>query len=101
MLDDLDSLFDEDVDTRDRFAKLLSNLGSRGEHLKLLVTSEQSLLGDTNERFRQGSEKVRCGFPAFSFSGMGDRRGLNIFFASPFVHWPRIYFEAEHRCSIT
>lgn len=59
MLEDVDSLFEAGGDARDRVLKLLSNLCSKGEHLKLLVTSEQSLQRDTNERFRHGSERVR------------------------------------------
>ncbi|CAM9759163.1 unnamed protein product [Ectocarpus sp. 6 AP-2014] len=58
VLEDVDSLFEAGGDARDRVLKLLSNLCSKGEHLKLLVTSEQSLQRDTNERFRHGSERV-------------------------------------------
>ncbi|CAN0342051.1 unnamed protein product, partial [Ectocarpus fasciculatus] len=58
VLEDVDSLFEGGGDARDRVLKLLSNLCSKSEHLKLLVTSEQSLQRDTNERFRHGSERV-------------------------------------------
>ncbi|CAM9674291.1 unnamed protein product [Ectocarpus sp. 4 AP-2014] len=58
VLEDVDSLFEAGGDARDRVLKLLSNLCSKGEHLKLLVTSEQSLQRDTNERFRHGTERV-------------------------------------------
>lgn len=60
VLEDADSLFEGGGDARDRLIILLSNLCSMGEHLKLLVTSEQSLLRETNARFRHGSERVSC-----------------------------------------
>lgn len=65
VLEDVDSLFEGGGDARDRLITLLSDLCSMGEHLKLMVTSEQSLLRDTNARFRHGSEKVRCRFDGF------------------------------------
>eukprot|EP00752_Nemacystus_decipiens_P002493 g2344.t1 len=58
VLEDVDSLFEGGGDARDRLIIQLNSLCSMGEHLKLLVTSEQSLLRDTNQRFRHGAEKV-------------------------------------------
>lgn len=59
VLEDVDSLFEGGGDARDRLVLLLSNLYSMGKHLKLLATSEQSLLRETNQRFRDGCVRVR------------------------------------------
>eukprot|EP00752_Nemacystus_decipiens_P002487 g2338.t2 len=58
VLENADALLERSGDARDRLVELLASLCAMGdgERLKLLVTSEQRLLTETHERFRDGSE---------------------------------------------
>ena len=58
VLENADALLERGGDARDRLVEVLASLCSKGDEkrLKLLVTSEQRLLPETHERFRDGSE---------------------------------------------
>ena len=59
VLDNADALFDgKGCEVGHRLVELLSSMCCARRHLRLLLTSEQSLLRETNIRFRSGTEKV-------------------------------------------
>ena len=59
MLDSADALFDgKGCEAGHRLVELLNSMCCARKHLRLLLTSEQSLLRETNIRFRNGTEKV-------------------------------------------
>lgn len=59
VLDSVDALFEgKGSEACDRLVEFLDTLCSCSEHLRMLLTSEQSLLLETNKRFRNGTEKV-------------------------------------------
>lgn len=59
VLDSVDALFeDKGSEVCDRLVEFYNTLCTCGGQLRMLLTSEQSLLLETNKRFRNGTEKV-------------------------------------------
>lgn len=59
MLDAVDVLFEQgEGEARDSLVDVLSDLCYYSGQLRLLLTSEQSVLRETNRRIQNGSERV-------------------------------------------
>ena len=79
MLDCADALFDgKGCEAGHRLVELLNSMCCARRHLRLL-TSEQSLLRETNIRFRNGTEKVSEGGRGGCLqAGSYERRGREV-----------------------